>query len=549
MAVGLGLMHTFAAIQSQSMNADGISYLDIGDAYFHADWANAINAVWSPLYSWLLGFVNYIFKPPMAWQFPIVQLVNFCIYIATLGCFEFLWEKSQSTLEESGWVKIPDPLWWMLGYLLFTWTTLSLIQIWSVTPDLLMAAFLFLAAGILAQIRRGDEHPGSFLTLGLVLGLGYLSKTFMFSVAIVFLGLAWLIQKQMGTSPSKTLLAFGIFLLISLPFISLISKAKGRFTIGEAGTVTYLRHVVGIPYPHWQGDPHHNIVPAHPSRLISQSPAVYEFGEPIGGTYPISTDPSYWYEGIKIPFSAKNLFVPLLASGMYYLDLFIQKQGILFACVSMLYFMGQWKKLTFLEIVSRWALVIPAIIAFGLYAFVLVAGRYIGAFVILFWADILANVRIPDLPNSKKWIKVLGSFAAVGLLVNIVLFNLDGFTRLNPSLEVNLSEPPAPPAKPLAVARTLEKLEIKPGDKVGVIGYAYDSFWARLAGVKIVAEMSEADAVEFWNGNEILQQSVLRAFAGAGVKAVIAEYVPEYVRLTHWHQVGDSNYFIYVFSE
>ena len=31
-AVVLGLLHTYAAIKSQSMNADGIAYLDIGDA-------------------------------------------------------------------------------------------------------------------------------------------------------------------------------------------------------------------------------------------------------------------------------------------------------------------------------------------------------------------------------------------------------------------------------------------------------------------------------------------------------------------------------------
>src|SRR5690349_2200928 len=58
-AIGLGLLHVYAAIKSQSMNADGISYLDIGDAYFRADWANAINPVWSPLYSWILGFANF----------------------------------------------------------------------------------------------------------------------------------------------------------------------------------------------------------------------------------------------------------------------------------------------------------------------------------------------------------------------------------------------------------------------------------------------------------------------------------------------------------
>src|SRR6186713_2547276 len=68
LAVGLGVIHIFAAITSQSMNADGISYLDIGDAYFRADWVNAINPVWSPLYSWILGFVNFVIQPSIQWE-------------------------------------------------------------------------------------------------------------------------------------------------------------------------------------------------------------------------------------------------------------------------------------------------------------------------------------------------------------------------------------------------------------------------------------------------------------------------------------------------
>ena len=42
---------------------DGISYLDIGDAYFRGEWNTAINAQWSPIYSWLLGLALYVFKP------------------------------------------------------------------------------------------------------------------------------------------------------------------------------------------------------------------------------------------------------------------------------------------------------------------------------------------------------------------------------------------------------------------------------------------------------------------------------------------------------
>jgi hypothetical protein len=546
LAVGLGALHVYAAIKSQSMNADGISYLDIGDAYFRADWVNAINAVWSPLYSWILGFVNFVFRPSIQWEFPVVHLVNFIIYLLALSSFEFMWKAVRTDEASNEVYAIPDSWWWTFGYLLFIWISLGLIEIWSVTPDMLMAVFVFLAAGLIARMRAGEKSRWRFLSLGLVLGLGYLSKSFMFSTAIVFLAITWLVQKKSGR---KILLAASIFLLVSLPFVLLISTKQGKFTIGESGTVTYLRYVNGMPFPHWQGDPQRGIILTHPSRIVHQSPAVYEFDGPIGGTYPISTDPSYWYEGLEPRFDFASLLARLFASGLVYAELFFHQQGILVACIFALYMMRQGRIYTLQETLQRWALVIPALIAFGLYGMVLVEGRYVGTFILLFWADILGNIRLPNTAANGLWLRVLSSIAAFGLLANIILFNLDGFIRFNPSLQSSLGAVVTPAAKPLAVARTLQELGIRQGDKVGVIGYAYDSFWARLAHVRIIAEMLEADSDEFWGGDEALRQSVLQAFANTGVEAVVAEYVPDYAGLHDWHQVGESNYYIYVFTE
>jgi len=545
LAIGLGMLHVYAAITSQSMNADGISYLDIGDAYFRADWPNAINPVWSPLYSWILGFANFVLQPSIQWEFPVVHLVNFVIYLMALSSFEFLWKRVRTYEASNESPAIPDSWWWALGYLLFIWVSLSLIEVWSVTPDMLMAAFVFLAAGMIAQMRAGEEGRWIFLCFGLILGLGYLSKTFTFAISIVFLGTAWLVRKQAG---QRILLAVGVFLLLSLPFVLLISEKKGKLTIGEAGTVTYLRYVNGMPFPHWQGDSQRGVVLTHPSRVVHQSPAVYEFDGPIGGTYPLSTDPSYWYEGVEPRFDIASLFSRLFASGLVYAEIFFHQQGILVACVLAFYIMRKREGYTLQQILQRWALAIPAIVAFGLYGTVLVEGRYVGALIVLFWADILGNIRLPKASVNESWLRVISSIAALGLLVNIALFNLDGFTRFHSSFQSSLGVAAAPAAGPLAVAGKLKALGVKQGDKVGVIGYAYDSFWARLARVKIVAEMPEADANEFWRGDETLRQSVLQAFANSGVDAVVAEYVPGYADLKDWHQVENSNYYIYVFT-
>lgn len=553
LAISLAGMHTWAAITSQSMNADGISYLDIGDAYFRGDWQTAINPVWPPLYSWILGGANFILKPSMAWEFPIVHLINFVIFLVALVCFEFMWGRLRDFTDagrQDGSVPLPGWTWWAVGYSLFIWTSLGLIQIWSVTPDLLTAALIFLAAGLIIDIRFDSGRWRPFLYLGIILGLGYLAKTFMFSIGLVFLGMCLLLVQPTWSSIGKISLTAGVFLLITIPFIFLISEQKGKLTIGEAGTVTYLRYVHGIPFPHWQGDPTRQIVPAHPSRLVYQSPPIYEFGEPIGGTYPISTDPSYWFDGIQMRFNLGNQLARIFSSVIVYLDLFLVKQGLFTACVIALVVMSRRQKLSLLEITRKWILVIPAVIAFVLYGLVLVAGRYVGVFILLFWADVLANIRLADSANNRLWLRVLSAIAILGVMVPILIFNLDGFNRLNPSIQSNISgQITLKPARPLEVALALQQLGLQEGDRVAIIGYGFDSFWARLARVKIVAEMLDLQANEFWLGDEALQNDVLQAFASTGAEAVVAENAPDYARLEGWHQVGESNYYIHLLTE
>src|SRR6185503_4018075 len=72
-----------------ALNPMGVSYLDMGDAYFRADWATAINGFWSPLYSLPLGLAMRLIRPSPEHEFPVVHLVNYLIYLCALFAFDF----------------------------------------------------------------------------------------------------------------------------------------------------------------------------------------------------------------------------------------------------------------------------------------------------------------------------------------------------------------------------------------------------------------------------------------------------------------------------
>ena len=552
-ALLMGGVHTWAAMISHSMNADGISYLDIGDAYMRGDWEVAINSVWSPLYSWILGPVMAVFKPPMQWEFPLVHLVNFVIYVGTLLCFEYFWRQvrnfQQDRLARSAdRISWPEWAWWTLGYLLFIWSSLTLIEIWAVTPDMLMAGLVYVAAGLIICVRLGNTDRKTFLILGIMLGLSYLAKAIMFPLSFVFLVAALFSTNSLSQAFPRVLTALLSFLIVALPFILLISKAAGKLTFGEAGAITYVRYVNGVSYPHWQGGPPGNGTPVHPSRQIFEPPPIYEFGTPILSTYPISLNPIYWYQGIEAHFDFAQQLRLLTASVLFYLDLFFHQLGGVIAGVFILNLVSRREKVSVKNFLCSWGLVIPALAGLSLYALVLVEGRYIGVFVVLLLADLLSNVSLPDNPIFKRLTVGIAGIMALMLLVNLVAFNLQGFADLNRNRGPVQSTNPItrPPSWPGEVAEELNRLGIQPGDPVAVIGYAFDSFWARLARVRIVAEMLGVEADPFWTGGPSLQTEVIQAFTSTGAKAIVAEDVPQYATLAGWSRVNDTDYYIYL---
>jgi hypothetical protein len=182
-----------------------------------------------------------------------------------------------------------------------------------------------------------------------------------------------------------------------------------------------------------------------------------------------------------------------------------------------------------------------------LYVPVLVEGRYVGALVVLFWSDLLLQARLPSGPSERRLMSVLGMLMVLFLATNIILFNVQGVGDLTDSEAGNALSAAAAPSWPGAVAEELQRLGVEPGDKVALIGYGLDAFWARLGRTPIVAELLHWDAQGFWKGDKALQADVMNAFASSGAKAVVAEYVPGDASLPGiWHQVGDSSFYIYL---
>lgn len=552
LAIALGAIQALDSSHATAMDPDGIAYLDIGDAYFKGDWNTALNGLWPPLYSWILGLALLVLKPSPRWEFFVVHLINFVIYLFTLGCFHFFLREliryhrnRTARLSGEGSVALPEWAWLALGYTLFLWSSLSLITVQEDSPDMLVAALVYLASGILLRIRMGFANWLTFALLGAVLGVGYLAKTFMVPVAFTFLGITIFSSSNLRRVVPRVLIALVFFLLVGSPFIAALSIAKGCLTFGDSADLNYSFHVNGIPFAHWQGEPPGNGTPKHPTRKIYDAPAIYEFGTPIGGTYPPWHDPSYWNEGAVPRFDLKGHIRVLESSALTYFNIFFLSGGSWIAGCLVLYLMGGRRWLCVKDIAEHWNLLVPAVAVLGALPLLHVEPSYIGSFVVLLWIGLFSGVRLPDSQDSKK-LAVCVMVAMVTVMIMATSFPIvlqAGRTALD------LIQGRYPwPYEQWQVAEGLHRMGVQSGDRVVFIGRAFGNSWARLARVRIVAEMPAAEEVKsFWAADSLVKSQVIKAFAGTGAVAIVTRNAPSSVS-AEWQRIGNTSYYAYILS-
>lgn len=550
-AVVLGFCHAWADHHYLS-NADAMSYLDIAEAYLRRDWHTAVNAYWSPLYSWLLALALLVIKPSPYWKFTVVHLVNFGIYLFALGCFGFLIQElvhlNRSRRDEllaASFVMLPGWALVALGYPLFIWSTLYLVDVPLESPDMLVAAVVYLACGILLRIRRQPSTWVSFVFLGTALGFGYLAKSVMLPMAIIFLATSAFSIGTLRRALPRVAVAVAFFLLIAGPFVFAMSRAKGRLTFGDSGKLNYLWAINQIPAPHWQGEMPGHGKPLHPTRRVFDAPPIYEFGGPVGGTYPVWYDPTYWYEGSVSHFDLRQQLKVSGGAAQAYYDL-LQKWGLqycLLVGLLSLYLMSRRGRLLLYDWAFYWSLIIPGMAGIGLYVMVNVQGRYVASFLVLVWLSLFCAVRLPYTSESQR----------LARSITIVLMAVMTFTVVaSSSREVLLT------ARQLAagedhsthdqwqVAEGLREIGMVRGDRVAVIGNSFRAFWAHLLGLRIVAEIPRGNTDSFWEASSTLKEEVIATFARTGAKAIVVEKLPSGADSHGWQKIGNTDYYVYL---
>lgn len=529
LALVLGALNAWSS--RHVVNPGGVSHLDMAEAIVRDGWAGAVNGYFSPLYSIVIAPVVPLTRAHPYLEASAVHAVHFLIYVLALLSFErFLRAVVERARNEGN--SMPASAWVWFGYASFAWTALFSNSLVQMTGDLLVAALAYGAGAILVRM---EGRPGSLrdgLALGVLLGLGFLAKTAMLPLSLLFLASA-LASRAGWRANGRAVGAASVALLcVSLPFIVALSIQKGRPTAGDIGKLAYAWFVLDVPrYAHWQGEEPAYGVPLHPDRKLHASPDVFEYATPVGGTLPVFYDPTYWYEGLEVPIRPGPIVHAIAAGVQVYWRMALEASAELLAVGVLLFWMGWpegWRRLG-----RAWRPLLPVLAVFPMYALVHAEPRFVGGFATMALLLALSCVRVPEAVPARR-------LALALLLGASLVMALRSTVTTASNLERGFL-----PHRHHELAVALQSAGAKAGDWVAVVGAPFDAYWARLAGVRIVADVADHDVERFWHADPRTRDTVFAKLRSVGVRHLVAFAVPPGAPAAGWQPLGATGAFVH----
>jgi hypothetical protein len=561
-SLALGLLHAW--LGRYAMNRDGMSYLDVGDSFFRHDWTNAVNAYWSPLYPWTIGLVLGAAQPSPRWEFPLVHLVNFGVFVVALLAFRFLLhallafasermsDKPTPDAKPSASAPLPEWALVILAYAIFLWTALEVERMFEVTPDLAVLACVCLTAGMLLRLRQGGML-WQFALFGFILALGYWTKAILFPLGFVTLAAGYLWKRSRPGWGRGMAVAALVFLCASAPLIFLLSHQKGRFTFGDSGKLNYAWFVSPRTFwRNWQGQGEGQVPgsgnPVHPTRQLLQHPPVFKFDGPVAATYPPWADPSYWNEGLQGHFKLKPQLEVLASTVPAEARLLLRARPELVAGIIILALLSGQLWLAGLR--ELWPLIAMSMAGLGIYLPLLEHDRHLGGFVLVLFLTLIAAVRLR--PDLQEDVRKSGACVAVAVFLVMALGTADYTLRVLTNHLAIAGSGPNSTWQDIVAAKELRRMGAQPEDKVAVIGDGASAYWARLAKLRIVAEIMDTNmdrntdmnqgSKQFWNAPEEARQNVYNLLAQTHAKLVVTPCPPCPPAALGWKQIAGTTY-------
>lgn len=494
------------------INSDAIAYIEIGEAMKRFCWHDVVNFTFSPLYSFLIAVFQSVVRISPLNEIIWIKLLNLMVFILTLGAFELLLRflrYEYTAIINTHQNPIPWPCIVAMLYSILLVTTLVSIRVRLINPDMLVFCLILICYVVIMWIRKDCGPFYKYVILGILAGIGYLAKAYLFIFSPIFLAMAGILAGSFKKAVPRIAVA-SIFLAVTVsPLLVALSIKKGEFTYGEGG-----RHVYTIVIG---GQGH----PLNPGKVLDtrSKVSIYDYGNAC--TRPKSFDVCYWTIGIHPRYDniahAKMFIHNLVAT--------VSQSRWLFAIIGWTIFqvcLGSYTIGTFHPASVPILFVAPAICGVTLFALISTEPRYVAPFLFVGSVGLIFGISYGE--NRRflgKWgLSDFGVLVLVLFLVGSVINSsidqaIMGLRSQNGKLSYQQNY-----KDQILVRNYLLKIGIKSGEHVAIVGRAPIE-WARMAGLRITGEIEDSSI--FFSINQGERFNCLTLLKNEGIRAVIAQ--------------------------
>lgn len=562
----------YARYDTYIMDGDGTAFLDIAQALNTHHAALAVNGYWNPGYPAILALTQRLTRPSLWRELAWVRYANVlvvalamatCIFFTSgLARARLLWrDYSQST--------VSAPALHLLGLALLLLSLERELPVAAPRSDTLLFALLLFAAGLLLRILTGPQRLLHFGTLGLTLGLAYLTKSFAFLPSVALLaGLILYSLRQPAVSRRRIVtgaaLAAFLFALTAGPYILAISHQLGHLTTGDSARLNYAFFIDLTP--RWHEYFHHDLGHAtgiflHPEPPLVTQPPVFSYAAHPVGTFPLWFDPAWWTLGLKPHIWLHGHILRLLRNIVVFVRYLLGRPEPFVLLAVLVAFGAAWPSLHRpSRLPPAWFLAPVAwgLLMLGIYFPIDLQDRYLTAPLFLTLLPLFAVLRTqtPTEAAHPPAIEITSSPPTIPDALIVLFAALILAQSATYLADRRRHTPPAERAHPgfdpqiFTAAAALDQLGLQPADKVACMGdqacYT-DFYWARLAGTQILAEVEtpgEGDPITVWNSIPD-RSSVTSPLRHMGLRYIVSLFPNSGSKPEGWVQLGGSSFFAY----
>lgn len=514
-----------------AMYTDGIHYLDLANCWRRGDWWVAVDAFRSPLYPWIAAAWLQIWKPGMEAMFPSIHVLNFLIFAGVTLCFRFCLQQHIRTAaarsQADGKTRLDSFSWTVLGWSLYLLASIKLTPSHQHAPDMMVMGACFLATGFLLRIWRKEATKWSYLQLGIVLGLGYLTKAILFPVSLLYLFSLFILTAKHKQGMVKAFLTVLTFCVVCTPWVIALHWKTDHWTTGAAGK---LNHAWVFVY----AGQSKNTSDVQQGRLISKDPDYFQYNTTAGRTYAADYDPALWKWNYPVPFNLRDQ-VHVAVVNLFQYRWFLNYYGAPFVTLILFWMFLRGSLLSGVkDLIAECQVLLPIASVLAGYLLLWVYTRFIGGyFVLIFMGAFLAmafEAGSIDVSVLRK--------AAIAIVATTMLLHVPDIAN-----DFRKEESESRQATQLKVAQAMQKLGLKPGDTVAVVQRHFWEYWAFLARVHIVASTAEGGSEDFWKVSQDRRAKIIEAARSTQARWLLVNSAPDKTTENDWVRLGDTGYY------